>query len=180
MIIYLYTFILVFIFQIYQFVNIDFLILIPADLYYINMVRNFYISTIKYYNIKHFKVVATSLNMYKKCKENDIPVDLSPKLIQEKENENKIHTVGFAKKMRLKNPIFLKYLKTTKYLLALDADIFFFQNPIVLLKYLNLTTDILLVCDNSECTILNYGLMYNIIYIYSLDCLETVNLQLNI
>lgn len=147
--------------QIYRYTIIDFMIIIPADLYYFDTIRNFYVSTIKYYNIKHFRVVATSIEMYKKCKEYYIPVDIGPKLLEENENSNIIHTTGFAKKMRLKNTIYVKYLKATTYLLAMDADIFFFQNPKILLKYINLTTNIVLICDNSNCTVLNYGLMYN-------------------
>lgn len=152
------------------------MIIIPADLYYFNTVRNFFITTIKFYNIKNFKVIATSLNMYNICKKYNVPVDISPKLLEENSSEYKIHTIGFAKRMRLKNPIFLKYLKTTTYLLALDADIFFFENPITLLKYINLSVDMLLVCDNSKCDLLNYGLMYIILYT-SLDYLKRASLH---
>lgn len=144
----------------YYYKKTEFLIIIPADLYYFDTVRNFYITVIKYYNITDFKVIAISEEMYKKCKEYEIPVDLSPKLIKEGLEGNKIHTIGFAKKMRLKHPIFLKYLKTTTYLLALDADIVFLKNPMILLKYLNSSFDMLLACDGVECDVLNYGLMY--------------------
>lgn len=138
----------------------EFLIIIPADLYYFDTVRNFYITVIKYYNITDFKVIAISEEMYKKCKEYKIPVDLSPKLIKEGLEGNKILTVGFAKRVRLKHPIFLKYLKTTTYLLALDADIVFLKNPMILLKYLNSSFDMLFSCDVTGCDSLNYGLMY--------------------
>lgn len=144
----------------YYYKKTEFLIIIPADLYYFDTVRNFYTTIIKYYNITDFKVIAISEEMYKKCKEYKIPVDLSPKLIKEGLEGNKILTVGFAKRVRLKHPIFLKYLKTTTYLLALDADIVFLKNPMILLKYLNSSFDMLLACDGIECDVLNYGLMY--------------------
>lgn len=144
----------------YYYKKTEFLIIIPADLYYFDTVRNFYITVIKYYNITDFKVIAISEEMYKKCKEYEIPVDLSPKLIKEGLEGNKILTVGFAKRVRLKHPIFLKYLKTTTYLLALDADIVFLKNPMILLKYLNSSFDMLFSCDVTGCDSLNYGLMY--------------------
>lgn len=151
--------------QLYNYRKSNFLIIIPADLYYLDSIRNFYITVVKFYNITEFKVVAISNEMYRKCKEYNIPVDLSPKIIKENNEGNKILTIGFAKKVRLKHPIFLKYLKTTIYLLALDADIVFFKNPMILLKYINSSIDIVMACDDSACSRLNYGLMYKIFYV---------------
>lgn len=148
---------------IYDYNKVKFLIIIPADIYYLNIIRNFYITIIKFYKIKHFKVIAMNMNMYNICKNNNIPVDISPILLENGIKGNKIHTNGFAKKMRLKHPIFLKYLKKTTYLLALDADIFFFKNPMILLRYLNISVDMVLACDDLRCDILNYGMMYKFI-----------------
>lgn len=149
----------------YNYNRANFLIIIPADLYYFDTIRNFYVTIIQHYYITNFKVIATSEEMYSKCKQYSIPVDLSPKLIGELAEGNKILTEGFAKKMRLKHPIFLKYLKTTTYLLAIDADIFFFKNPMILLKYLNSSIDMVLACDDLRCSRLNYGLMYKILFV---------------
>lgn len=38
-----------------------------------------------------------NMNMYNICKNNNIPVDISPKLLENGINGNKIHTNGFAK-----------------------------------------------------------------------------------
>lgn len=113
-----------------------------------------------FHKIRQFRIVATSTAMFNKCKSINLPVDISPILIEENVKGNKIHTIGFAKKMRLKHPIFLKYLLNTDYLLALDADIYFFKNPKTLLHFFNASIDIVLACDGSKCDVLNYGLMY--------------------
>lgn len=124
------------------------------------MIKNFYISNIIKYNLSNiFKVVAYTEYMYKLCKRQNIPVDKLDKYIEEDNSSYKINSPNFIKKTRLKHPIIYKYLCKYKYLLFLDADVYFFVNPLTLADYFDSECDIMMPCDNKECSILNYGFL---------------------
>lgn len=136
------------------------LIIIPSDIYYINIIRNFYITNIVRYNLSNiFRVVAYTKTMYEKCIKYNIPVEKMDKQIAEDNNSYKQNSINFIKKTRLKHPIIYKYLKIYKYILFLDADVYFFVNPLILFKYLKPESNLMMPCDNNKCTILNYGFL---------------------
>lgn len=124
------------------------------------MIRNFYITNIVKYKLSNkFIVAAYTLEMYKKCKNYQIPVEKIDNPIAENNNSHsyKIVSEDFVKKTRLKNPIIYKYLKIYKVILFLDADIYFMVNPLTLLNYFDSKSDLMMPCDNIDCSILNYG-----------------------
>lgn len=134
------------------------LIIVPSDFYYFNLVRNFYISNIVKYNLSNIFIVAAYTNkMYMKCKEYKIPVSKIDNQISEDNISNKITTEYFVKKTRLKHPIIYKYLKKYNILLFLDADVYFLVNPLTLLYYFNIKSDLMMPCDDLQCNLLNYG-----------------------
>lgn len=137
----------------------NFLILVFGDTYYIDIIRNLYENVIRKYNIKQFAVATVSLNAFHKFKALSIPVFFSKYNITDYVEFTNIHSKSFVKKMHIRTYILLHYISIGQSLLHIDADTYYFTNPLHMYN-MKKETDIVFACDNPECDTYNTGYMY--------------------
>lgn len=138
-------------------------IVIVGDANVLNLVRNLYYEVLLPYNVPNFKVIVWHSSSYDAYKKYGIPVEYPPPIeLEDKIGSTFQYTEGFTKKINDRYKILLYLLKQNRTILNVDSDLWFFENPLNLLNYVNPDDDITFSTDyiNDDYTEMNVGLMH--------------------